>query len=88
METNFEAEMLFKDLMFIYERRVANLQATGGMSIRDRKQPMSQVGYRFIAIVALKQDHDYNLYASYHLLLLLCGTLLLVQLLLATFSLI
>lgn len=76
IEMDFDTNLILKSAMSSFKRRIAQLKADGEMPLFEGKQPMSEVGMRFLAEQALKQRDDFWLYSSCHCFILLCWNLI------------
>lgn len=65
-----------REAMNSYKRRIALLKENGEMAMHEGKQPMSEVGYRYLAGEALSGTCDYSLLMNCHCFILLCWNLI------------
>ena len=59
-----------------YKRTCSDLKANGEMKLFEGKAPMTTVGYRYLANLALQMGSDFNLSVTVHTFLLYCWNLM------------
>eukprot|EP00603_Paraphysomonas_imperforata_P004644 CAMPEP_0114439124 /NCGR_PEP_ID=MMETSP0103-20121206/15022_1 /TAXON_ID=37642 ORGANISM="Paraphysomonas imperforata, Strain PA2" /NCGR_SAMPLE_ID=MMETSP0103 /ASSEMBLY_ACC=CAM_ASM_000201 /LENGTH=694 /DNA_ID=CAMNT_0001609847 /DNA_START=28 /DNA_END=2109 /DNA_ORIENTATION=- len=76
MSLDHATEIMLKNVMAAYRRRIAEQKAKGKMSHIEGRQPMSSAGFHFTAEQALKQTEDFSLYIMCHCFVILCWNLI------------